>query len=167
MLLVDIDKWKNIAFLKEEEEGVVVEEEEVCGEESFQRTLAGKQWMEGSFNVRAFKATVLSAWKLKNLVEIQDLSRNFFLFKFSSKRDLELVLKNGPWSFDWALLFLNRVSSEEQPTDLDMHFGSFWVRIYERPLMLRSYTMARKIGSIVGVPLKNWIYGKLVGMVYL
>lgn len=119
-----MDKWKSIAFLKEEEEGVVVEEEEVYEEEFFQRTLAGKLWMENSFNVRAFKSTMISAWKLKNQVDIQDLSKNLFLFKFSSKRDLEFVLKNGPWSFDRALLVMNRISGEEQPSDLNMHFAS-------------------------------------------
>lgn len=30
-----------------------------------------------------------------------------------------------------------------------MNFGAFWVRIYELPLMLRSETMARKIGNII------------------
>ncbi|XP_058727213.1 uncharacterized protein LOC131598649 [Vicia villosa] len=145
-----MDKWKNITFSKEEEEGVVVADDEVCEEESFQRTLAGKLWLEGSFNARAFKATMISAWKLRNPVDIQDLSKNLFLFKFSSRRDLEFVLKNGPWSFDRALLVLNRVSGEEQPSDLDMHFGVFWVRIYDLPLMLRSEAMARKLGSLVG-----------------
>ncbi|XP_058749387.1 uncharacterized protein LOC131622377 [Vicia villosa] len=145
-----MEQWKNVAFSKEEEEGVVVAEEEVCEEESFQTTLAGRLWMDSSYNVRAFKSTMINAWRLKNHVEIQDLSKNLFLFKFASKRDLESVLKNGPWSFDRALLVLKRVSGEEQPSDLNMHFSPFWVRIYELPLMLRSEAMARKIGSIIG-----------------
>lgn len=61
-----MDKWKDISFSKEGEEGVIVEEEEICEEESFQRTLDEKLWIESSFNVRAFKTTILSAWKLKN-----------------------------------------------------------------------------------------------------
>ncbi|XP_058762169.1 uncharacterized protein LOC131635558 [Vicia villosa] len=145
-----MEKWKEIPFSKEEEEGIIVEEEEVCEEESFQRTLAGKLWTESSFNARAFKCTMLSAWKLKNQVEIQDLSTNLFLFKFSTKRDLESVLRSELWSFDRSLLVLKRISREEQPSELNMNFGVFWVRIYELPLMLRSNTMARKIGNIIG-----------------
>ncbi|XP_058746499.1 uncharacterized protein LOC131619419 [Vicia villosa] len=144
-----MDQWKNIAFSKEEEEGVVVAEEEVCEEETFQTTMEGRLWMDSSYNVRAFKSTMVNAWRLKNHVEIQDLSKNL-LFNFASKRDLESVLKNGPWSFDRALLVLNRVSGEEQLSDLNMHFSPFRVRIYELPLMLRSEAMARKIGSIFG-----------------
>ncbi|XP_058754368.1 uncharacterized protein LOC131627544 [Vicia villosa] len=145
-----MEKWRSIQLSKEEEEGVVVAEEEVCEEESFQRTLAGKLWTDSSFNVRAFKSTMISAWKLKNQVETQDLGKNLFLFKFATKRDLDSVLKNGPWSFDRALLVLNRISGEEQPADIHMHFASFWIRIYELPLKLRSEAMAKKIGGILG-----------------
>ncbi|XP_058755552.1 uncharacterized protein LOC131628740 [Vicia villosa] len=145
-----MDKWRSIHLSKEEEEGVVVEDDEICEVESFQRTLAGKLWTDISFNVRAFKSTMISAWKLKNQVESQDLGKNMFLFKFATKRDLEFVLKNGPWSFDRSLLVLNRISGEEEPSDLNMHFASFWVRIYELPLNLRTEAMARKIGNILG-----------------
>ncbi|XP_058752316.1 uncharacterized protein LOC131625473 [Vicia villosa] len=145
-----MEKWKSIQLSKEEEEGVIVADEEVCAEEGFQRSLAGKLWTESNFNARAFKSTMVNAWKLKNPVETQDLSKNLFLFKFATKRDLEYVLRNGPWSFDRYLLVLKRISGEEQPSDLNMHYGSFWVRIYELPLILRSETMAKKLGSILG-----------------
>ncbi|XP_058741861.1 uncharacterized protein LOC131614267 [Vicia villosa] len=145
-----MDKWREIPLSKEEEEGVIAEEEEVCGEEIFQRTLAGKLWTDNSFNSRAFTSTMTGAWKLKNPVEIQELSKNLYLFRFATKRDLESVLRNGPWSFDRNLLILTRVSGEEQPSALNMHFGTFWVRIYELPLMLRTESMARKLGGILG-----------------
>lgn len=131
-----MEKWRDIPFSKEEKEGVIAEEEETCEEESFQRTLAGRLWTESNFNVRAFKSTMLNAWKLENPVEVQDLSKNLFLFKFTTKRDLETVHRNGPWSFDRSLLVLNRISGEEQPFEIKMHFGAFWVRIYELSLML-------------------------------
>ncbi|XP_058782243.1 uncharacterized protein LOC131656565 [Vicia villosa] len=145
-----MEKWRNIPLSKEEEEGVTAAVDEVCDEEVFQRTLVGKLWTERNFNTRAFTSTMIEAWKLRNPVEIQELSKNLFLFKFATKRDLENVLKNGPWSFDHNLLVLERVSGEEQPSDLNMHFVVFWVRIYELPLMLRSETMAWKIGGILG-----------------
>ncbi|XP_058726827.1 uncharacterized protein LOC131598223 [Vicia villosa] len=145
-----MEKWKDFSLSKEEEEGVVVGEGELFEDESLQRTLAGKLWTESNFNSRAFKSTMLNAWKLKHTVEVQDLNKNLFIFKFSSKRDMEYVLKTGPWSFDRALLVLKRISGEEQPSDLDLHFSSFWVRIYDLPLILRSETMARKLGNIIG-----------------
>ncbi|XP_058746072.1 uncharacterized protein LOC131618942 [Vicia villosa] len=145
-----MDKWRDISLSKEEEEGVTAEVEEVCEEEIFQRTLAGKLWTDNHFNTRAFINTMIGAWKLKHQVETQELSKNLFLFRFATKRDLESVLRNGPWSFDRNLLILTRVSGEEQPSALNMHFGVFWVRIYELPLMLRTEAMARKLGGILG-----------------
>ncbi|XP_058725488.1 uncharacterized protein LOC131596762 [Vicia villosa] len=145
-----MEKWKEFPLSKEEEEGVTVEGEEICGEETFQRTLAGRLWTESSFNSRAFTSTMLGAWKLRNPVETQELSKNLFLFRFTTKRDLESVLRNGPWSFDRNILVLARVSGEEQPSELNMHYGVFWVRVYELPLMLRSEAMAKKLGGILG-----------------
>lgn len=42
------------------------------------------------------------------------------------------------------------VSGEEQPSNLNMHYGVFWVRIYDLSLMLRSEMMAHKIRKILG-----------------
>lgn len=118
--------------------------------EIFQRTLAEKLWTENSFNSRAFINTIIGAWKLKNLVESQELRNNIFIFRFTTKRDMASFLRNGPWSFDRNVLVLVHVSGEEQPSTLNMHFGVFWVRIYELPLILRYEAMAKKLGSILG-----------------
>lgn len=112
----------------------------------FSKNIARKLWVDNNFNARAFMSTMIGKWKLKNPVETQELSKNLFLFRFVAKRDLESVLRNEPWSFDRNILVLTRVSSKEQSYDLNIHFGVFWVRIYELPLMLRSETMARKVG---------------------
>lgn len=120
-----MERWKDILLSKEEEEGVTVDVDEIGGEELFQRTLVGKLWSDNSFNFRALISIIIGAWKLKNLVDTQELSKNLFLFRFSTRRDLENVLQNGPWSFDRHLLVLTRVLGEEQPSALNMHYGSF------------------------------------------
>ncbi|XP_058763213.1 uncharacterized protein LOC131636620 [Vicia villosa] len=145
-----MDKWKSVRFSKEEEEGITTEIEEVCEGKIFQRTLAGRLWTDNSFNSKAFTSTMVGAWKLKNPVEVQELNKNLFLFRFATRRDLENILKNGPWSFDRNLLVLSRITGEEQPSDLNMHYGTFRVRIYELPLMLRSKAMGKKLGGILG-----------------
>lgn len=124
--------------------------DEVCEDEVFQRTLAAKLWTKNIFNTRAFTNTMIPAWKLKNQVEAQELSKNLFLFCFSTKRDLEGVLRNDPWSFDRKLLVMARVSGEEQPSYLNMHFGTFWIRVYDLPLKMRLEAMTTKLGGILG-----------------
>jgi hypothetical protein len=145
-----MDVWKEMNLSKEEEGGVVWEEEDSYGEDVFCRTLAAKLWTDLPFNIRAFKQTMIQAWRLKNQVEVEDLKKNLFLFRFASKKDADKVLNTGPWSFDRNLLILNRVSGEEQPADLEMNKVSFWVRVYKLPLKIRSDSMAKKLGNIIG-----------------
>lgn len=95
-----MDKWKYIPLYKEEDEGVTTTVDEIIGDEVFQRTLEGKLWTDNSFNTRVFTNTMVGAWKLNNLIETQELSKDLFLFHFSTNRDLESVLRNGLWSFD-------------------------------------------------------------------
>lgn len=73
-----------------------------------------------------------------------------FFFKFSTKRDLENMLRIEPQIFDKNLLVLTRFSGEEQPSILNKNYGSFWVRFYKLPLMLRKNAMAKKLGGILG-----------------
>ncbi|CAK8565234.1 unnamed protein product [Lathyrus sativus] len=147
-----MDKWKNIQLSKEEEEAVTLVVDEVYGEEIFQRILAGKLWTDNNFNARAFMTTIISAWKLKKSYRTQEMSKNLFLFIFATRtqRGMEYVLRSGPWSFDRNLLILSHVFGEEQSSDLNMHYGVFWVMIYDLLMMLRSETMARKLGGILG-----------------
>lgn len=63
---------------------------------------------------------------------------------------MESVLQNMPWNFDIHLLVLDRVSGEELPSKLNMHYRVFWVRIYDLPLMMRLKMMAKKIEKIIG-----------------
>lgn len=48
------------------------------------------------------------------------------------------------------MLVLERVEGQEQPSNLNMHFRFFRVRIYDLRLMLRLTSMADKIGNILG-----------------
>lgn len=44
-----------------------------------------------------------------------------------------------------------KITGEEQPSDLNMHYDTFWIHIYELPLMLRSEAMEKKLGGILGM----------------
>jgi len=110
-----MERCKSKQPTDEDEEAIPVEEEEICkDDESFSRTLVRKLWTESPFNIRTFKQTMIQAWRSRNHIEIQDLNKNMFLFKFESKREAEQVWKNGPWSFDRNLLILNRIFGNEQ-----------------------------------------------------
>lgn len=145
-----MEHWKKTSFSKDEGVLNIVDEDDVVGEEPFQRSLAGKLWTETSFNTRAFKQTIVDAWRLKKLVEVQELGKNLFLFLFSTKRDLDNVLNSGPWSFDRHILVLKRISGTEQPSEMNLGTALFWARVYDLPLRLRTVSMASKLGNMMG-----------------
>lgn len=134
---------------EEEEDGFEVDGVE-CGDEIFASSLVGKLWSTDPYNARIFKQVIVQAWRLKNPVEVQDLNKNLYLFRLSSKRDAETVMKNGPWSFDRNLLILKRISGDEQPSDLEMNTSDLWARVYDLPLKLRSNEIAKKLGDMLG-----------------
>jgi len=45
---------------------------------------------------------------------------------------------------------LDRISSNEQPSEMAMDSTPFWVRVYDLPLKLRSEWIAKKTGNMVG-----------------
>jgi len=135
----------------EEEDAITVEEDEISeDDEVFSCTLVGKIWTERPYNARAFKQTIIQAWRSRNPVETQDLNKNLFLFKFATKKEAELVCRNGPWNFDRNLVILDRIASNEQPSEMAMDSTPFRVRVYDLPLKLRSEGIAKKIGNMVG-----------------
>lgn len=149
-----MEQWKDFNLSKQElQKGLIIEESEVCEDDVFDRTLAVKLWTNSTYNAKAFKQTTIQySWKLKNPVEVEDLDKNLYLFRFSTKKDAENVLKNGPWSFKNNVIILQKITGKEQPVELDnMHKMSFWVRIYELPFKLRSDSIAKKIGDVIGV----------------
>lgn len=142
--------WKRVDLSKEEEEGFALEETEVTGDDAFKNSLVGKLWTVNPFNTRVFKQVIVQAWRLKNSVEVQDLNKNLFLFRFSSKRDVDSVMKSGPWSFDRNLLMLKKISGEEQPSEMEMNTTEFWTRVYDLPLKLRTDATSKKLGDTIG-----------------
>lgn len=142
--------WKRVDLSKEEEEGFALEETEVTGDDAFKNSLVGKLWTVNPFNTRVFKQVIVQAWRLKNSVEVQDLNKNLFLFRFSSKRDVDSVMKSGPWSFDRNLLVLKKISGEEQPSEMEMNTTEFWTRVYDLPLKLRTDATSKKLGDTIG-----------------
>lgn len=143
-------RWKDVEMPTDDIVGVIEEDEEPIEEEVYGRSLLGKLWTDNAYNVRAFKQTIVEFWRLKNPVETQELGKNLYLFRFCNKRDLENVIKNGPWSFDRNIMVLKRVTGTEQPSEIEMNSMSFWARIYDLPLKLRFESMAKKLGNVMG-----------------
>ncbi|XP_057443820.1 uncharacterized protein LOC130735972 [Lotus japonicus] len=129
---------------------ITVEDDDCRGDELTSLLLAGKLWTESSYNVRAFTQTVTTAWKLRNPVEIREISKNRYVFRFATERDLRSVIDGGPWSFNRMILVLKRFSDEVQPSEIDLSTVDMWIRVYDLPLKLKSESIARRLGNSIG-----------------
>lgn len=65
-----MERWKEKDFSEEEGHTVIEEGEEDVGEDHFNDALQGSYGLKPPFNVRAFKTTIVDAWKLKKPVEV-------------------------------------------------------------------------------------------------
>ncbi|KAJ1432733.1 Endonuclease/exonuclease/phosphatase [Sesbania bispinosa] len=149
-----MERWKGIRLNDDEEAHVVTlsDPEEGC---SGKRTptrfcLICKLWKINSYNVHAFKSTVLSIWKTRGGVEIMDLGSNLYSIALTNERDRDYILKGCPWSFDKYIVAMEPLNEDVQPSEIDLHECPFWIRIYDLPLNCRTGKVTRSIGENLG-----------------
>ncbi|KAK7281723.1 hypothetical protein RIF29_09961 [Crotalaria pallida] len=111
--------------------------------------LVGRVLTQNPYNVRAFKSTMVQVWKAKKGVEVRDVSKNLFSFRFFCRKDMDAVLRMGPWNFDKNLVLLKELKDDESPADVKLTTTMIWIRAYELPLNMRSELVSRTIGNSV------------------
>lgn len=72
-------------------------------------------------------------WGMVGEVKIEKAGRNIFLCKFRTKRLKNRVTKDGPWSFDDALLVFEELKENTSIEDLEFKYVIFWVHFHNVP----------------------------------
>ena len=106
-------------LIGDEEEIPIAEDAEFDEkEDQIALCLYGKPPTEKSFNLRAMKTIFRNIyWPDKGIV-IRDLDTNLFTLQFFSMANRDMVLHDGPWSFDGKLLLCREVTGLEQPSEV-------------------------------------------------
>ncbi|XP_010672836.2 uncharacterized protein LOC104889341 [Beta vulgaris subsp. vulgaris] len=112
--------------------------------------LVGRLVTERSFNIEAFKRTMIQAWGVNKRMVIRMIGANRFVFQFFHWRDKEKVLEGRPWCFENQLLILNAIDGEDQPADVPLTYSPFWIRLKNLPFNYRSATVCRAIAGKIG-----------------
>lgn len=105
---------------------------------------------EKHFNVDAFKRTMTQSWGVSKRLVIRSIGPNKFVFQFFHWRDKEKVMQGRPWCFDNQLVVLNEVSGDEQPSEVNLNFSPFWIRLKNLPFNCCSTPMCNVIASRLG-----------------
>ncbi|XP_020703364.1 uncharacterized protein LOC110114725 [Dendrobium catenatum] len=101
---------------------------------------------------RLLKA-MLKLWQLKGSMSLLSLADGFFLLKFSTEEDLEMVLSGGPWFLLGKPFILQRWSPKFKPKRDEDAPIPIWIKIVDFPLALWTPTGISKISSYVGIPI--------------
>lgn len=133
------------------EEGEAAEIEIVVDNDSSQKStiLIGSLKTNRPFNSYTLNSTMKGAWRVRKGYHFGEISANLFSFQFSDVQENERILKNGPWSFDRALLILKEPGLI-QPSKMVFDETPFWIRLYYLPLTAISRDIAIKLGGIFG-----------------
>ncbi|KAI0531084.1 hypothetical protein KFK09_000636 [Dendrobium nobile] len=110
-----------------------------------------------SLGPRPFYERLLKAmqklWQLKGSMTLLSLEDGFFLLKFSTEEDLEMVLSGGPWFLLGKPFILQRWSPKFKSKRDEAAPIPIWIKIVDFPLALWTPTGISKISSYVGIPI--------------
>ncbi|XP_057416240.1 uncharacterized protein LOC130710872 [Lotus japonicus] len=110
-------------------------------------------WMVGvvlanhSVSVFGFKTVMRDLWQTRNCVDIRHAGQNYFIFKFTSPKDRDLVLKSGPWFFERHMLALNTYDGKGDPSGVPLTQVPFWIQIRGLPTTGRTEAVAKSLGK--------------------
>lgn len=106
---------KSLAIEEEENEVFVLEGDVDESVNKYDLCLVGRLLTEKSVNYRAMKSKIADIWRPTMGLNVKDLDAGLYLFQFYRKEDMQWVEKGGPWSFDNAMIALERVATGMNP----------------------------------------------------
>ena len=93
-------------------------------------------------------------WKPQGKLDIIDIGKHFFLFKFNLQSNLERIILGGPWFVFGHYLMLTPWGSSFQNSQNPFSFMTVWVRLPELVVEYFNKLALFDIGKLVGVPIK-------------
>ncbi|XVE83786.1 hypothetical protein DITRI_Ditri16bG0114700 [Diplodiscus trichospermus] len=119
------DLWKMLRLTEEEDDKIVETDYAKENPKDEERNwLVGKLLTNKPFNKEAMMA----------------------ILKFQNGKDKDRILEGAPWSFDKHLLMFHDFKGEWRPEDYVFQQATFWVRVYNLLLGMRTKSTGEKIG---------------------
>ncbi|XP_023873886.2 uncharacterized protein LOC111986484 [Quercus suber] len=93
-------------------------------------------------------------WRPDGRMDCIDLAYGFFLVRFYSKEDLEMVIKRGPWFIRDHFLSLRPWEPFFKPSTANISLIAIWIRLNELPIELYETEVLKEIGESIGKVLR-------------
>lgn len=145
-----INAWKLWVFDEEENMGFILEGEVDETINRYELCLVGRLLTEKGVNTKIMKSRIADIWRPSMGLNIKDLEQGMFLFQFFRKEDMQWVTNGGPWSFDNAMLALEKIAAGENPAKITPCFVSIWIQLYNLPIGYMLETVGKQLGNFFG-----------------
>ena len=84
--------WKNLSFIEEEDEDIVLGENSTkTAKELGKNCLVMKILNQRSINIEALRKTIRMLWKTNKTVQISEIEEELFLVEFSDPKDKKKI----------------------------------------------------------------------------
>lgn len=84
------------------------------------------------------------------MINIISLKPGVFLFQFYHKEDMKWIMSNSPWSFDGAMLVINKIEAGEDPLKVSLIEMEFWNQIFDLPSGYMAESVEKQLGNFFG-----------------
>ncbi|CAN7030020.1 unnamed protein product, partial [Brassica oleracea var. botrytis] len=141
-------KGKGILYEDDDEPIKLVDRESSFVIKEFHMTLIGKILNPKKQNVEKLLQKMPSQWGLSERITANDIGNGKFLFNFMNEEDLNFVLRQGPFHFNFCMFVLVRwepIVHDDYPWIVP-----FWVQLVGFPLHLWTDGNLRNIGGRIG-----------------
>ncbi|KAK3226085.1 hypothetical protein Dsin_005947 [Dipteronia sinensis] len=112
--------------------------------------MVGKILLSKRVNREAFIRVIGKIWQVNKGVNIESVTGNTFTFHFKDVHDLNRVVSEGPWSFDNALIAMERRVGKGTIESLNFNHEDFWVQIHQVPLLCMTREIRGFLGGLIG-----------------
>lgn len=145
--------WKSLSLTMREDHEIDLrdkEKESLLSLDNVKLCIVAKVMLQKKINTDAFRAVMISIWKIHNATRIENAGDNVFVIQFRSFLENARVLADGPWTFDRALIILNSPNDFESINSLVFSHTQIWIQIHNVPFKYLTRDMAQNLGEIVG-----------------
>jgi len=113
-------------------------------------SLVGKFLTDKPIRGHMMTTKMAEFWHPGRGVNIKEIEPNLFTFKFFHFRDMQTILKKGPWYFDNNLQILNTLPDNTPAQSVPLQSVPFWVRIHDVLVGFMTERVGKDLGNFIG-----------------
>lgn len=96
--------------------------------------LVGKVMSNKQIRKNIVQSIIRQVWFTKDLVRVEELAPNIFLFSFKTASNIDRIWNKQPWSLNGSHLVLREWKLDLSFEEINFNLSTFWVQIHGLPL---------------------------------